>query len=384
MTTLTAEDRRLLGENIERFAARERAVNERPAARDYSADKRYAVPSDVYGYTRVVWTELAELGLLGLGLPEVVGGIGGSIVDLGIVMGAIGRHLLIEPYLSTAVVGAPLAAELDPHAAHVDFGAVIAGERILALAHFEPDLGYARAPIATRAVNTESGYRLQGAKSFILDGPVADALLVSARVPDGELGVFLVERDAIVDRLRAFRSVDRHWVGELTLDEVPSQRIGGAAGAALETALDHAVIAIGFEAVASMKLLLDDTVAYVKERRAFGKTLSQFQVVQHRLVDMLVLTEEAQAIVEAAATAAAVAAPERAVLVAAAKTHLCRAARFVAENAVQLHGAIGMTDELRVGHHFKRLMMLEALFGDGECHLDRYIDLSAAERAGRD
>jgi alkylation response protein AidB-like acyl-CoA dehydrogenase len=177
--------------------------------------------------------------------------------------------------------------------------------------------------------------------------------------------------------------VDRRWVGELTLDDVPSHRIGGAASAAIEAALDRAIIAIGFEAVASMKLLIDDTTAYVKERRAFGKTLSQFQVLQHRLVDMVILAEESQAIVEAAATEVAVTVPERAVLVAATKTHLCRAARFVAENAVQLHGAIAMTDELRVSHHFKRLMMIEALFGDGEHHLDRYIDLSAALRAGR-
>jgi alkylation response protein AidB-like acyl-CoA dehydrogenase len=372
MTPLTAEDRRLLGENIERFAEHE-----------YDFEKRRAILSRADGYSREVWSELAELQLLGLGLPEDVGGIGGSIVDLGIVMGAIGRHLLMEPYLSSAVVAAPLAAELDQREPRVDFAAVIAGKRILALAHFEPHLGFARAPIATRAVKTGSGYGLHGAKSFILDGPVADALLVSARAPDGELGLFLVEEDAIVGNLRSFRSVDRRWVGELTLDDVPSHRIGGAASAAIEAALDRAVIAIGFEAVASMKLLIDDTAAYVKQRRAFGKTLSQFQVLQHRLVDMVILAAESQAIVEAAAAAATAAAPERAVLVAVTKTHLCRAVRFVAENAVQLHGGIGMADELRVGHHFKRLMMIEASFGDGEHHLDRYIDLSAALRAGR-
>jgi alkylation response protein AidB-like acyl-CoA dehydrogenase len=371
-TPLTAEDRRLLGENIERFATRE-----------YDFDKRRVILSGADRYSRAVWSELAELRLLGLALPEEIGGIGGSILDLGVVMGAIGRHLLMEPYLSTAVVAAPLAAELDCHAPHVDFAAIMAGERILALAHFEPDLGFARAPIATRAVKTGPGYSLCGAKSFILDGPVADALLVSAQTPDSELGLFLVEDDAIVNTQRYFRSVDGRWIGELTLDEVPSHRIGGAACAAIEAALDRAIIAIGFEAVASMKLLIDDTVAYVKERRAFGKTLSQFQVLQHRLVDMVILAEESQAIVEAAATAVAVTVPERAVLVAASKTHLCRAARFVAENAVQLHGAIAMTDELRVSHHFKRLMMIEALFGDGEHHLDRYIDLSAALRAER-
>jgi hypothetical protein len=369
---LTAEDRRVLGENIERFATRE-----------YDFDKRRAILSGADGYSRAVWSELAELRLLGLALPEEIGGIGGSILDLGVVMGAIGRHLLMEPYLSTAVVAAPLAAELDCHAPHVDFPAVMAGERILALAHFEPDLGFARAPIATRAVKIGSGYSLHGAKSFILDGPVADVLLVSARTPDSELGLFLVEEDAVVNTQRHFRSVDGRWIGAITLDEVPAHRIGGAAGAAIEAALDRAIIAIGFEAVASMKLLIDDTTAYVKERRAFGKTLSQFQVLQHRLVDMVILAEESQAIVEAAATAVAVTVPERAVLVAASKNHLCRAARFVAENAVQLHGAIAMTDELRVSHHFKRLMMIEALFGDGEHHLDRYSDLSAALRAGR-
>jgi alkylation response protein AidB-like acyl-CoA dehydrogenase len=377
MTTLTAEDRRLLGENIERFAARG------------SGDgKRIATSCDEDRRSRSVWTELAGLGLLGLGLPEQLGGIGGSIVDLGIVMGAIGRHLLIEPYLSTAVVAAPLAAALDPDTDAVDFAAVIAGQKVLALAHFEPDLGYARAPIASRAVKAGADYRLHGDKGFVLDGPVADALLVSARAPDGELGIFLVERDAVAGKLRAFRSVDRRWVAELELDGVLSRRIGGAAETALDTALDHAIIAVGFEAVASMKRLLDDTLDYVRQRRAFGKTLAQFQVVQHRLVDMLVFSEEAGTLVEAAAAAAAARAPERALLAAAAKVHQCRAARFVAENAVQLHGAIAMTDELRVGHHFKRLMMTEALFGDGECHVDRYADLSddvpaSAWRAGR-
>ncbi|MDB6107734.1 MAG: acyl-CoA dehydrogenase [Gammaproteobacteria bacterium] len=373
MATLTAEDRRLLGENIERFAARH----------GHDLDQRRAALSGADGTGRAVWNELAGLGLLGLGLPEDVGGIGGSIVDLGVVMGAIGRHLLTEPYLSTAVVAAPLAADLDPHASHVDFRAVIAGERILALAHFEPELGFARAPIATRAVKAGSRYSLHGAKSFILDAALADTLLVSAQAPDGELGLFLVEKDAVAGSLRSFRSVDRRWVGELALDEVPSNRIGGAASTAIEAALDRGIIAVGFEAVASMKLLIDDTTAYVKERRAFGKTLSQFQVLQHRLVDMFILAEEAQAIVDAAADASAVAAPERAVLVAAAKTHLCRAARFVAENAVQLHGGIAMTDQLRVSHHFKRLMMIEALFGDGECHLERYIELSAPLRGER-
>jgi alkylation response protein AidB-like acyl-CoA dehydrogenase len=177
--------------------------------------------------------------------------------------------------------------------------------------------------------------------------------------------------------------VDRRWVANLTLSETRARRIGGAASAAIDAALDRAVIAIGFEAVASMKLLIDDTTHYLEQRRAFGQTLAQFQVLRHRMVDMLILAEEAQATVEMAATAVVAGAPERATLVAVAKIHLCRAARFVAENAVQLHGAIAMTDALRVSHHFKRLMMIEALFGDAEHHLDRYIELSAAVPAMR-
>jgi alkylation response protein AidB-like acyl-CoA dehydrogenase len=372
VSPLTVEDRRLLGENIERFATQE-----------YDIERRRAIVSGVDGYSREMWRGLAELQLLGLALPEEVGGAGGSIVDLGVVMATIGRHLLMEPYLSTAVLAAPLAAELDVHARHVDFAAVIAGERVLALAHFEPQLGFARMPIATRAIEAGSDYCLHGSKSFILDGPVADALLVSAVAPDRELGLFLVEKDEYVENLRSFRSVDRRWIGELTLNDTRARRIGGAASRAIDAALDRAVIAIGFEAVASMRLLIDDTARYVEQRRAFGKTLAQFQVLRHRMVDMLILAEEAQAMVEMAATATMARAPERAVLVAAAKIHLCRAARFVAENAVQLHGAVAMTDELRVSHHFKRLMMIEALFGDAEHHLDRYIELSAAVPAMR-
>ncbi len=366
MAELTAEDRRLLGDNIERFAARH-----------YAADQRRRILAGE-GHNRSVWEGAAELGLLGLGLPESHGGVGGSLRDLGTVMSAVGRHLMLEPFLNTAVLCAPLIAALDPSASIHDLGAAISGTVIFALAHAEPQLGFARFPLATAALPSPNGPLLTGRKSFVLDGPIADTLVVTARRPDATLGAFLVAADDVHVATRRFRSIDGRWCADLELRSAPAVALGdGDARPAIEATLDRAAIALGFEAVGSMTRLVEDTGAHLRTRRAFGGTLSQLQVLQHRLVDMLLLVKETEAIVEAAAAAYDEQQPTRAELAAAAKLFTCRACRAVAEGAVQLHGGLGVSDELAVSHHFKRLMMVEALHGDAEHHLDRFIELSS-------
>lgn len=370
MSEFSADDRSLLQESVQRFAEKE-----------YTREFRRGVLSDSKGYSPEIWAQMAELGLLGLGVPVAQGGSGGSMQELGLVMQAIGRHLMMEPYLETAVVCAPLVAQLDPAGQVVDLGEVMAGGRILALAHSEPQLGFARSPIATRVEPSDTGARIFGRKSFVLGGPIAQSLLVTALDADGGLGVFAVSPEDAGLRMRSFRSVDGRWVADLELDGAAATRLGeDDAQSAVDQALDRAAIAVGFEAVGSMHLLVDETRQHIKTRRAFGGALSQFQVLRHRVVDMFVLAEEAAAIVLAAAEAVERQAPDCARLAAAAKVHVSRAGRFVSESAVQLHGGLGVSDEMFVSHHFKRLMMIEALQGDGDHNLERFVDLTLRAR----
>ncbi|WP_426960055.1 acyl-CoA dehydrogenase family protein [Muricoccus radiodurans] len=366
--TLSAEDRRILADNVERYAARA-----------YPFAHRAAVLRGAEGFDCAVWEEMAGLGLLGLGLPEASGGTGGSLRDLGIALQAIGRHLMMEPFLGTAAVCAPLVAALDPDGAVLDLAPVVEGRVILALAHGEPQLGLARGPITTRAAGGGKDGRLTGRKGFVLDGPVADHLLVTASEEGGTLGVYLVDPAAAGLTMTAAHSVDGRRIAELVLEEVPARRLSTSdAAPAIGRALDRGAVAAGFEAAGSMRLLVEVTAEHLRTRRAFGRTLSKFQVLQHRMVDMHILAEETLAVVEAAADAADAGAPEAPRLAAIAKVHASRAARAVAEGAVQLHGGIGVTDELAVSHHFRRLMMLEALFGDAEHHLERLVAMGRA------
>jgi alkylation response protein AidB-like acyl-CoA dehydrogenase len=365
---LGAEDRAMLANSIARFASKHYLFEDR--------GKRLAEANG----RRATWPAIAEMGLLALLVPDAQGGLGGSIADAGVVMETIGRHLIVDPYLSTGVIAASLLAELEGAAA--DLEAVVSGTCIVALAVQEPELGYARGPVATRAVSAGNGWALTGAKSAVLDAPIADLLLVTARDPAGMLGLFAVEAPAAAPGLVSHETVDGRTIGEVRFVGVVARRIGnGDATEAVSRALARATIAICFEATGSMEVLVDATADHIRTRRAFGGTLSQFQVLRHRLVDMLIAAQEVRALTEATAATYAADPYASEAAVSAMKVHLCRAARTVAEGAVQLHGGMGMTDELMVSHHFKRLMMIEALFGDAEHHLERYIELTVAGAA---
>jgi len=366
-SSFSSEDRALLRDAVARFVARRGGL----AARLEAAQ----VPVDTADTS--LWREMAELGLPGLLVDADDGGIGAGDEELALVMELLGYGLVVEPYLGTAVLGASLISELaDARQRDRWLQDLVAGDLRLALAHFEPALGFEREPDGTRAHARAEGVVLQGSKSFVLDAPLADLLLVSAREGKG-LSVFAVSARAPGLTLRPWTTVDGRRAADIKLDEVHvhrDNRLGapGAAGHALASALDRATLAICSDALGSMQALLAQTRDHLKTRRQFGQALAQFQVLQHRFVDMHIAAEEARALLAIARTSLSQAETERRSAVAAAKYKMGQAARRVGELAVQLHGAMGMTDELSVSHHFKRLLTADAMFGDTNCQLARF------------
>jgi alkylation response protein AidB-like acyl-CoA dehydrogenase len=375
MGEFTANDRLLLEESLARFCEKL-----------FPADRRRTVIAEADAKSTDTWTRMAELGYLGVGVPTAFGGSGGSMPELGLILRAGGRALMMEPLLPTAAVCLPLLAEMPP----TKFGgeliaAALDGRDVLSLAHGEPTQGFSPWPISTRAERTSETVRILGRKSIVLAGPIAQHILVTANFGDGALGLFCVSAQAPNLRMRSFKAVDERWMADLVFDGTPGVDLSGGADVspALERALERGLIALGFEALGCMEELVEQTRQHVKTRRAFGGTLSQFQTIQHRLVDMFVFKQEAEAIVEAAAAAYEEQSSHASRLAAAMKVHVCRASRFVAEGAVQLHGGLGVSDELLVSHYFKRLMMVEALYGGADHHLDRFIQMGSTTTPNR-
>lgn len=367
----SVEDRAILRATVERFVLEDCPFTARGTA---LASER--------GYSESAWRTMAGLGLLGLLFEEEYGGAGAGDAELAIVMECVGRGILLEPYLATAVLGATLVRQLGGDVLRERLLPRIAGgELMVALAHGEAAAGFSRAPVSTSVTSHGGKLHLAGSKSFVLHGPTADLLLVTAREADG-LSVFAIPPDAPNLALTRWRTVDGRWAAEIELRKVPvndSQRLGapGAAGEALDLVLDRATLAVCAEALGAMSVLLDTTKEHLKTRCQFGRPLAEFQVLQHRLVDMFIALEETRAMLEFNLPLLCASARERSAAVAATKFQAGRAARFVGEQAIQLHGAMGMTDELPVSHYFKRLLMIDALFGNVEYQLGRFRESSA-------
>jgi len=365
----SAEDRALLRDAVARFVARH---GNRPRGRNAADDQ-------------ALWREMAELGLAGLLVDADAGGTGGSDEELALVMELFGHGLIAEPFLGTTLLGASLIAALGDAGQRARWlPALAAGELRTALAHFEAASGQSRDPAGTRASADGDGVVLHGDKSVVFDAPVAGLLLVSACEAGGR-SLFAVPAQAAGLTLRPWAAVDGRSAADLVLDGVhlpgPS-RLGppGGAAQAIEHALDRATLAVCSDALGSMQALLAQTREHLRTRRQFGQPLARQQVLQHRVVDMHIAVEESRALLAAARASLATAgpagdeshAPERQAAVSAAKYKLGQGARFVGEQAVQLHGAMGMTDELAVSHHFKRLLMAEAMYGDADFQLARF------------
>lgn len=343
----------------------------------YEHFKKVMRAEDGPGFSRDDWATYAEMGWLGIALPDTAGGSGGGATELGIVMAAAGRSLLLEPLLGTIVLGASAIERAGAPTQQSLLDDIVAGKLTLAFCHAEPDAGFARDYVRTIARRDGDDYVIDGAKLHAISAHAVDTLIVSARLGSemGAVALFLVPREAEGVHVSPAPALDGRRGGAVTLSgvRIPASAKLGADDrdmtAVIGEVLDRGVIALCAEAVGAMAAVTQITVDYLKTRQQFGQLLSKFQVLQHRLVDMSVSTEEARALVHAALQAIDDNDPNarRAIWQAKVKTAQC--ARFVGGQGVQLHGGMGMTDELVVGHYYKRLAMCESLLGDAEWYL---------------
>jgi pimeloyl-CoA dehydrogenase small subunit len=349
-------------------------------------EKRKAYQAEPSGWSAVLWSRYAELGLLGLPFAEEDGGHGGGPVETMLVMEAIGRALALEPYLATVVLGGSFVRFGGKPAQRARFVPRIAnGSLRLAFAHVERQARYDLADVAASARREGSGFLLNGAKSVVLHGDSAEMLVVSARLAGGRrerrgIGVFLVDTTAPGVSRRGYRTQDGQRAAEVTLENVfvAADAVLGDPEDGLpliERAVDLALAAVAAEAVGAMQALQQITIEYLKTRKQFGAPIGSFQALQHRAADMLVALEQARSMAMYAAMMAEE--PEAAVrrtAIAAAKVQINESARMIGQTAIQLHGGIAMTQEYKAGHYFKRLTMIESLFGDTDHHLRKVAD----------
>jgi alkylation response protein AidB-like acyl-CoA dehydrogenase len=361
-----AEEQQLLADALARFVER-----------DYGFELRKTVVKSKAGWSRKAWTQLADLGVLGLLVPEAHGGFGGTSVDAMIVMNALGRGLVVEPYLQTAVLGATLVGAAGHEAQKAELlPGIAAGERVVVLAHFESD----GAIVETRAQREGDEWRLSGTKRVVLHGGQADTLIVSART-DAGLGLFIVDPKSPHVKVRDYRTIDGLRAADIALDGavVGADRVLGEPGqvdAGLALALDRATAALCAEAVGVMEELNRHTLEYIKTRQQFGQPIGRFQALQHRAADMFIDGEQSKSMAYLAAMkCASPDAKERGRAVSAAKAYIGRSGRRVAHEAIQLHGGMGVTDELPASHYAKRLRMVDFWLGNADAHVERFLAL---------
>ncbi|PPQ16875.1 pimeloyl-CoA dehydrogenase small subunit [Bradyrhizobium sp. AC87j1] len=370
-----SDEQRLLRESAERFVAG-----------SYDADHRRKMANDPLGFSPAVWKQFAELGWLALPIAEEFGGLGGGAVEIGILMEAFGRGLVSEPYVATVVLGAALIAKCGTNEQKQESLLKIAdGSLKLALAHSERAARFDLARVATAADRTAQGWRLAGSKIAVLDGHAADEFIVSAHIhdhqrPSGRIDLFLVPATTpglvVSDypRLGGGRACNIE-LSDVHLPEDALLGDGHDALPAIEWAIDCAMAALGAEAVGIMQTLLDTTLEYTKIRKQFGRPLSANQVIRHRLADMAMQVDESRSMALRAALKADAAPVERARAASGAKAKIGKCARFVGEQSIQLHGGMGVTEELEVGAYFKRLVAFDTLFGGSAHHYARHAEL---------
>ena len=333
------------------------------------------------------WKQFAELGLLAAALPEEHGGLGGGPVDTLIIMEEFGKALAVEPYVPTVVIGGGFLRHGGNEAQKSEWLAKIAaGETIIAFAFAEPKGRYNLADLATTAKKQGANYVLNGQKAVVIGAPWADHFVVTARTAGGQrdkngVSVFLVDKSSKGISLRDYPTVDSLRASEVTFEnvEVPAANLIGTADNGLpliEQVADEAIAAICAEATGCMKVLVDATVEYSKTRKQFGVPIGKFQALQHRMVDMFVNYEQSVSITLMVTLKLGETDVERAKAASAAKVTIGKSGRYIGQQAVQIHGGIGMTDELNVGHYFKRLTMIDTLLGSTDHHLKRFAALS--------
>jgi len=370
-----SEEQRLLKESVDGLLS---------DAYDFDARKKYMAEKG--GWSRAIWSKLAEQGLLGLPFAEDDGGFGAGAVETMIVMEALGRALVLEPYLPTVVIAGGLlrhGGSAEQKAAHIP--AIIDGSKSFAFAQLEKNSRYDLNDVVTSAKEKGAGWVLDGEKFVVINGENADTLLVTARTKGGQrdkngIGVFAVAANAKGVARKGYPTQDGLHAADITFTgvEVGSEAAIGDPENALpliERVVDEARTAMCAEAVGAMDESLKTTVEYLKTRKQFGVPIGSFQTLQHRAADMFVAVEQARSMSMFATMASDFDdAKERATAVAAAKVQIGKSAKFVGQQAIQLHGGIGMTQEAKIGHYFKRLTMIENTFGDTDYHLRRVTE----------
>lgn len=354
---------------------------------NYDYDQRNTVIRSESGWRPELWAQLAELGLFGMPFAEEDGGFGGGPVDSLVVMEEFGRGLVVEPYVPTVVCAGGFFKHAGSDAQKEEhIGGIVDGSRIYAFAYAEPRGRYDLAALETTAKKDGEGYVLNGHKAVVIAAPWASHLVVTART-SGEwrdkegISVFVVDKNADGIVTRDYPTVDGRRASEVYFENVsvPAEALIGSEGEALpliERVVDEAIAAQSAEACGAMKSAYEMTVEYSKQRKQFGVPIGKFQVLQHRMADMFIEYEQSVSMSYLATLKLDETAKERQRAVSAAKVRIGQAATRIGQDAIQIHGGMGMTDEMAIGHYFKRLTILEAEFGNVDHHLKRHMALS--------
>lgn len=364
-----SEEQQLLKDSVDRFVSD-----------NYDLDTRQKLSKNEAGFSDTYWQTMAELGWLGVTVPETHGGFGGNQADTMVLMEAFGKGLVLEPFFASAVLGTraivsggseELQSKLLPE--------LLNGASRLSLAYAEEQSRFDLEDVVTRATANEHGYTITGQKSMVQHGGSADYFVVSARTDGGQrdesgITLFLVDAKSEGLSINAFPTVDGQQAAELQFDNVqvsPGDLLGeqDAGYGLLQDITIDGILALSAEAVGAMEILYKDTVAYTQEREQFDHRLSDFQVLQHRMVDMFMEYEQCKSMLYRATLEVVQNGREAMRIVHALKYMVGKVGTFIGENAVQLHGGMGVTEELRIGHYFKRLLVIDAQFGNSDHHL---------------
>ncbi len=363
-----SEEQRMLADSLRRFATE-----------GWSFESRRNASRKGKGYSDENWNVLAEMGVLGLNIPQDYDGFGENPASMLVVHSELGRALAGEPVIPSSVVCATIVERFGSNTQKQQWlPAVASGEAIFSLAYLEPGRRYETKPATTKVEAAGTGFRLNGSKVLVWHGAAATTLLVSAVGADGKASLFVVPRDAAGVSLRDYPTMDGVRAADITFSNVELSAdalLGaeGAAAAALELGIDHGIAALCAHAAGAMERLIEITAEYLRTRKQFGQPLGKFQALQHRMADMLIQKELALSMAYVAVSALTEADVEkRRRMISGAKTVVAEAGRYVGQQAVQLHGGMGMTDELDVGDYFKRLTMIDPLFGDIDYHVQRF------------
>ena len=352
----------------------------------YNFDARRKIVASEDGFSREQWAVFAELGLFAAPFSEDVGGLGGRTLSTMIIAQEFGRHLVVEPFVETVVLAGGLLEHAGTDEQKKTFiPDIIAGTKIWALAWSEKSSRFNLATVTTIARREGEDYVLSGEKTAVIAAPWADYLIVSGRTTGhrhdrGGVSLFVVDRRAANLHLQSFRTIDGRRAAEVSLKNVRGQLLGkeGEGVAALEACRDRAIGALSAEAVGAIGELNSATLEYSKTRKQFGATIGSFQVLQHRMVDMFIAYQESLSLMQHLNLSLDGDGAGVSRLASGAKSKIGYAAKFVADQAVQIHGGMGMTDELNIGHYFKRISSINIQFGDPSYHVLRYAKLDAA------